>query len=183
MRYTKIAGVLSALLLAACATTQNGAETSTASGKASASEASATTSSSGACVLQHDYEGKGKNKVYRCLGSKLMILPEVKAEIDPSISVSFNGGGRVVRNDLQSRPVARSFGRNEGDSCERAFVNGVIRFQQAAKKNNATRVTDLKSFAAGSNGRFERRMLPAGQFDCIVATFQSRMTMRGDVAR
>lgn len=186
----KYVAILSSLILFAACQSGGGQQAETQSSQRTVKSAErkeharkTSHSDTSACRLLHEYEAKGKNVVYRCSGTKILASQEAKDALYNHISVSFSAGGSVIRNDLQSRPVARSFGRDDGASCERAFINGVKKFQETTMKNRGTRVVDLVSYEAGSDGRFKRTLLPRGQFDCIVATFQSRMVMRGDLAK
>ncbi|ASK28063.1 hypothetical protein [Neisseria chenwenguii] len=168
-RYTALAACLAALALTACGSTSSGNVPQTAS--------AAPATDSGACRLLANNEGKGKNMVYRCNVSRVLATPDARAALDSNIPVSFGAGGKYRTN-----ASARSFGRDEAASCERAVVNAVNNLQVRVKKDGGKRLTNVESYAAQNNGRFDRnRMLPAGEADCIVATFQTRVVMRGSV--
>lgn len=133
-------------------------------------------SDSGACRQLKDYGGAGKNIVYRCDARAVMKTADARAALDSSIPVSFGGEGKYRTN-----ATARSFGRDEAASCERAVLNGLKNLQNRVTKNGGRRLTNVVAYKAGASGKFDRTYLPAGQVDCIVATFQSRVVMRGSV--
>lgn len=132
--------------------------------------------SSSACKLMADYGGHGKNIVYRCNISAVLRTADAQSALKNNVPVSYGYGGQ-----LRTNATARSFARNDAASCERAVINAINNLQNPRKAKGAVRrVTNVSSYAAQNNGRFNSgRMAPVGQADCIVATFQSHTVMRG----
>lgn len=170
-KMTILAACFTALALSACSSTGGGSDT-----PASAKTSNRPLSNSGACKQINDYGGKGKNIVYRCNIAAVLKTSDAQAALD-NIPVSYGSNGKWRTN-----ATARSFGRDEAASCERAVLNGILSLQNRVKKQGGSRLTNVVSYRAGSNGHFDRHsFLPAGQADCIVATFQSRVVLRGSV--
>ncbi|WP_274572270.1 hypothetical protein [Neisseria leonii] len=162
------------LALAACGST--GASGKGGGAGASSAPGRSAVADSGACKLQRDNEGAGKNMVFRCNIAAVLKTAEAQSALSNNVPVSFGGSG-----ELRTNAAARSFGRDEAKSCERAIINGVNNLQNPRRaRGTVRRVNHVGSYAAGNNGRFDSgRMAPAGYADCIVATFQSRTVMRG----
>lgn len=135
--------------------------------------------STGACKLTADYAGTGKNAVYRCDVGAILSKGTASGVLSKDIPVSFGQGGSYRTN-----AAARSFGNDDALSCERAVTNALNNLQNRVKRDGGRSLTNVVSYKAGSNGRFDaNRFLPAGEADCIVATFQSRAVMRGSTGR
>lgn len=170
--------VLAALALVACASTGGGRADNDSAPTRAESTPARTASSSSACTLLTDHGGKGKNVVYRCNISAVLRDSIAKGDLK-NMPVSYGGTGRYRTNAM-----ARSFGNDGAASCERAVTNALKSLQTRVQKEGGRRVVNAVSYRAGSNGRFDANSFaPAGQADCIVATFQSRTVMRGSVGR
>ncbi|STZ76476.1 hypothetical protein [Bergeriella denitrificans] len=168
-----LAALAAAFALTACSSTGQPGDT----GRKASTSGQESRADSGACRLLADHEGRGKNMVYRCNINAVMKTADARAALDANIPVSFGGNGKYRTN-----ATARSLGKDEAASCERAVVNAVNNLQNRVKKDGGKRLTNVVSYAAQNNGRFDaKRFLPAGQADCIVATFQSRVVLRGSV--
>lgn len=101
---------------------------------------------------------------------------EAKRLLNPSVPVSFGGGGSVVQSNLITRQAANATGKSDEAACERAFINAAHKFQATAQSRNANRVSNFHSY-------YNRKILHGGQYDCEVGTFHARVVMRGDIAR
>lgn len=171
-KLTLIATCIATLALTACGSTGNNSTSSSSTERQSSSH---TISDSNACKQLRDNGGKGKNIVFRCNIASIVRSAEGQAALD-NMPISYGGNGKYRTN-----AVSRSFGRDEAASCERAILNGVKNLQDRVKKNGGSRLTNVVAYRAGNDGKFDRSLLPAGQADCIVATWQSRAVMRGSV--
>lgn len=130
-----------------------------------------------ACRLLRDNKpNKGRNMMYRCDGRAVLASSEARAALDPSISISFGGGGQALARGLISRQAANATGRADEVACERAFVNAAKRFQDTARSRGGSRVVNFHSY-------FDRQPLRNGQYDCQAGSFHARVVMRGDIAR
>ena len=128
-------------------------------------------------LLQDDNPNRGGRKVvYRCNGRAVLASDEAKRLLNPSVPVSFGGGGRVVQSNLITRQAANATGKSDEAACERAFINAAHKFQATAQSRNANRVSNFHSY-------YNRKILHGGQYDCEVGTFHARVVMRGDIAR
>lgn len=128
-------------------------------------------------LLQDDNPNRGGRKVvYRCNGRAVLASDEAKRLLNPSVPVSFGGGGNVVQSNLITRQAANATGKSDEAACERAFINAAHKFQATAQSRNANRVSNFHSY-------YNRKILHGGQYDCEVGTFHARVVMRGDIAR
>ena len=128
-------------------------------------------------LLQDDNPNRGGRKVvYRCNGRAVLASDEAKRLPNPSVPVSFGGGGSVVQSNLITRQAANATGKSDEAACERAFINAAHKFQATAQSRNANRVSNFHSY-------YNRKILRGGQYDCEVGTFHARVVMRGDIAR
>ena len=128
-------------------------------------------------LLQDDDPNRGGRKVvYRCNGRAVLASEEAKSLLNPSVPVSFGGGGRVIQANLSTRQAANASNKSDEAACERAFINAAHKFQETAQARGANRVTNFHSY-------YNRQVLRGGQYDCEVGTFHARVVMRGDIAR
>ncbi len=128
-------------------------------------------------LLRNDDPNRGGRKVvYRCNGRAVLASEEAKRLLNPSVPVSFGGGGRVMQANLTTRQAANASNKSDEAACERAFINAVNRFQTTAEGRGASRVLNFHSY-------YNRQVLRGGQYDCEVGTFHARVVMRGDIGR
>ena len=128
-------------------------------------------------LLQDDNPNRGGRKVvYRCNGRAVLASDEAKRLLNPSVPVSFGGGGSVVQSNLITRQAANATGKSDEAVCKRAFINAAHKFQATAQSRNTNRVSNFHSY-------YNRKILRGGQYDCEVGTFHACVVMRGDIAR
>ena len=128
-------------------------------------------------LLQDDDPNRGGRKVvYRCNGRAVLASEEAKSLLNPSVPVSFGGGGRVIQANLSTRQAANASNKSDEAACERAFINAAHKFQETAQARGANRVTNFHSY-------YNRQVLRGGQYDCEVGTFHARVVIRGNIAR
>lgn len=176
IKYLSLAA--STLLLAACASKNSAAPAEQPADKDSvATAATPAPTASTACTLLADYAGAGKNIVYRCDVKAILKAGVASSELT-NMPTSFGSGGQFRTN-----ATANAFSKDPGLSCERAVTNALNNLQNRVVKDGGRRLTNVVAYKAGTRGRFDQSYLPAGQADCIVATFQSRVVMRGSVAK
>ena len=146
--------------------------------RAKASARAETRTAGSSCrMIRGDNATHGRNVRYRCNGRAVLASAEARAQLDPSVPVSFGGGGIAVRRNLVARQSANAPGRiTDEAACERALINAAKRFQDTAKKSGATRVTNFHSY-------FDRQVQRGGTYDCEAGTMFARVIMRGDIAR
>ena len=101
---------------------------------------------------------------------------EAKSLLNPSVPVSFGGGGRVIQANLSTRQAANASNKSDEAACERAFINAAHKFQETAQARGGSLVSNFHSY-------YNRQVLRGGQYDCEVGTFHARVVMRGDIAR
>lgn len=173
-----MANLFKPLLLAAVAVVSLSACQS--NGGASANGNTAASSSdnhSGACrQMRGDTASGGRNVLYRCNGQTVLASAEARSILSGGATISFGGGGSVIRNDLITRQAARRFGKSDEAACERAYINAAKKFQETAAKHGGKRVSNFQSY-------LNKRTLGGGQYECEVGTFHARVVIKGDVAR
>ena len=107
--------------------------------------------------------GKGKNDAYMCKASAVLNSAEAREVLDPSIRVSY--GTNV------SRQSANATGKSTDETCQRAFLNAVKRFQSTAQRRNK-RAIRLVSF-------YDRRVKGGNEYECHLGTFHSYVVLKG----
>lgn len=166
--------------LSACSSTDNtGTSISDSNSREQEERRSTTVSrSNGVChVVRGDTAARGRNVLYRCNGHAVLNSAQARAVLDAGIPVSFGSSGHAVRRNLISRQAGSAAGsKSDETACERAFINAAKRFQDAARKHGANRVSNFHSY-------FDRKVLRGGTYECEAGSFHARVVMRGDVAR
>ena len=113
---------------------------------------------------------KGKNDAYLCSASAALNSAEAKEVLNPNIRVSY---GNVSGNTLVSRQIANAVGKTADETCQRAFLNTVKRFQSTAERkgSNAVRVISY----------FDKKTVGNGEYECHIGTWNSRVVLKGTV--
>ena len=113
---------------------------------------------------------KGKNDAYLCSASAALNSAEAKEVLNPNIRVSY---GNVSGNTLVSRKIANAVGKTADETCQRAFLNTVKRFQSTAERkgSNAVRVISY----------FDKKTVGNGEYECHIGTWNSRVVLKGTV--
>lgn len=162
-----------ALALSACA--NNGTSSHSAGGQESAAEqpaqSSARTDGNGACRSIGEgrkINGKGKNDGYMCSAKAALNSAEAKELLNPAVKVSY---GSVGKNTAVSRQVANAVGKSVEETCQRAFLNTVKRFQSTAANKQAKSVR-LVSY-------FDKQTKGGSEYECHIGTWNSRVVLKG----
>lgn len=156
--------------LGACAANQAPAEQQTASSSSARSGAKA--ASGTICRAQGQMENrKGKDEVYLCSASAVLASDEARSVLDPQYRVSYGsiGSSRVYT----SRQTANAVGKTADETCQRAFLNAVKRFESTASRLNSKNIR-LSSY-------YDKKTLTGRDFECHVGTFHSKVVLRGSV--
>ena len=113
---------------------------------------------------------KGKNDAYLCSASAALNSAEAKEVLNPNIRVSY---GNVSGNTLVSRQIANAVGKTADETCQRAFLNTVKRFQSTAERkgSNAVRVMSY----------FDKKTVGNDEYECHIGTWNSRVVLKGTV--
>ena len=113
---------------------------------------------------------KGKNDAYLCSASAALNSAEAKEVLNPNIRVSY---GNVSGNTLVSRQIANAVGKTADETCQRAFLNTIKRFQSTAERkgSNAVRVISY----------FDKKTVGNGEYECHIGTWNSRVVLKGTV--
>lgn len=112
--------------------------------------------------------GKGKNDAYMCKASAVLNSAEAREVLDPSVRVSYGSTGSSTNVSRQS---ANATGKSTDETCQRAFLNAVKRFQSTAQRRNK-RAIRLVSF-------YDRRVKGGNEYECHVGTFHSYVVLKG----
>lgn len=113
---------------------------------------------------------KGKNDAYLCSASAALNSAEAKEVLNPNIRVSYSN---VSGNTLVSRQIANAVGKTADETCQRAFLNTVKRFQSTAERkgSNAVRVISY----------FDKKTVGNDEYECHIGTWNSRVVLKGTV--
>lgn len=132
--------------------------------------ASGQSANSGTCrFVRADTGGKGKNETYMCSASTALRSAEAKEVLNPDIRVSYGRAG----GNLTSRQVANARGKTAAETCQRAFLSTIKRFQSTAARRGSKHIR-VSSY-------FDRRTVGGDQYECHIGTWNSRVVLRGGV--
>lgn len=132
---------------------------------------SKTTAAGSACRSMgegHKVNGKGQNDIYMCKVDVALNSTEAKSALDPSIRVHY---GSTSGATLTSRQIANSVGKTPDETCQRAFLSAVKRFQSTALRKKAKSVHLVSYFDKVTKG--------GNEYECHIATFNSRVVLKG----
>ena len=113
---------------------------------------------------------KGKNDAYLCSASAALNSAEAKEVLNPNIRVSY---GNVSGNTLVSRQIANAVGKTADETCQRAFLNTVKRFQSTAERKGSNTVRVISYF--------DKKTVDNGEYECHIGTWNSRVVLKGTV--
>ena len=132
--------------------------------------ASGQSADSGACrFVRADTSGKGKNETYLCSASTALRSAEAQEVLNPDIRVSYGSAG----GSMTSRQVANARGKTAEQTCQRAFLSTIKRFQATAAQRGS-KLIRVSSY-------FDRRTVGGDQYECHIGTWNSRVVLRGGV--
>ncbi|SUA43829.1 Uncharacterised protein [Neisseria zoodegmatis] len=113
---------------------------------------------------------KGKNDVYMCSARAALNSSEAKEVLNPNIRVSY---GNVGGKTLVSRQIANAVGKTPEETCQRAFLSAVKRFQSTAQRHNSKSVRVVSYF--------DKKTVGGDQYECHIGTWNSRVVLKGNV--
>ena len=155
-----------ALALSACS-----ANKSPSADRAEAAAKPAVSANAGHCrSIPTAAPTKGRNDAYLCSASAALNSAEAKEVLDPAIRVSY---GNVGANTLTSRQVANAVGKTPEETCQRAFLNTVKRFQTTAAQRGSKSVRVISYF--------DKKTVGGGQYECHIGTWNSRVVLKGNL--
>ncbi|MFS6937371.1 hypothetical protein ACDX33_02555 [Neisseria animaloris] len=113
---------------------------------------------------------KGKNDAYLCSARAALNSSEAKQVLNPNIRVSY---GNVGGKTLVSRQIANAVGKTPEETCQRAFLSAVKRFQSTAQRYNSKSVRVVSYF--------DKKTVGGDQYECHIGTWNSRVVLKGNV--
>ena len=165
---------ISALLLTGAALALSACANHTApSAQSDKTQAQSPATSGGACRSMGEgrkINNKGKNDVYLCSARAALNSSEAKQVLNPAISVSY---GNVGGKTLVSRQIANAVGKSPEETCQRAFLSAVKRFQSTAQRYNSKSVRVISYF--------DKKTVGGDQYECHIGTWNSRVVLKGNV--
>lgn len=173
-KYLPVFGLAAALALSACANKNNPeAQASADSQAAPAKTKQDKAADSGACRSIGEgrkINGKGQNDGYMCSASAALNSAEAQELLNPAIKVSYGSTGGKT---LVSRQVANAVGKTPEETCQRAFLNAVKRFESTAQKQGAKSIR-LVSY-------FDKQTKGGSEYECHIGTWNSRVVLKGSL--
>ena len=161
LRFSALVAV-SALMLAACSQSGN-SQPSTSSSQTSTQKTTAAGSACRSMGEGHKVNGKGQNDIYMCKVDVALNSAEAKSALDPSIRVHY---GSTSGATLTSRQISNSVGKTPDETCQRAFLSAVKRFQSTAHRKKAKSVHLVSYFDKVTKG--------GNEYECHIATFNMK---------
>ena len=113
---------------------------------------------------------KGKNDAYLCSANAALNSAEAKEVLNPNIRVSYDN---VSGNTLVSRQIANAVGKTADETCQRAFLNTVKRFQSTAERKGSNTVRVISYF--------DKKTVGNDEYECHIGTWNSRVVLKGTV--
>lgn len=156
------------LLLAACANNGGSAPDTAARPAPEHRAAPAKPAAGAACRSTGSVAGRGKNDAYMCKASAALNSAEAREVLDPAVRVSYGSAGG---NTDVSRQTANATGKSPDETCQRAFLNAVKRFQSTAQRKNKKAVR-LVSY-------FDKKTIGGSEYECHIGTWNSRVVLKG----
>ncbi len=166
LRFSALIAV-SALMLAACSQSGN-SQPSTSSSQTSTQKQLLPVLPAAAWVKAIKSMVKVKNDIYMCKVDVALNSAEAKSALDPSIRVHY---GSTSGATLTSRQISNSVGKTPDETCQRAFLSAVKRFQSTALRKKAKSVHLVSYFDKVTKG--------GNEYECHIATFNSRVVLKG----
>ena len=162
---------LSKLLLISAAV----ALTACANNSGSSQQPSAKTTDNPSAACRSIGEGrkinnKGQNDGYMCNANIALNSEEAKSVLDPNIRVSY---GSTSGATLTSRQVANAVGKSPDETCQRAFLSAVKRFQSTAQRRNSKSVRVVSYF--------DKKTVGGSEYECHIGTWNSRVVLKGSI--
>ncbi|MDO4640318.1 MAG: hypothetical protein Q4A84_01240 [Neisseria sp.] len=116
------------------------------------------------------FNNKGQNDGFMCSAAAALNSAEAKEVLDPSIKVSY---GSVGSQTLVSRQIANAVHKTPDETCQRAFLSAVKRFQGTAAKKKARSVRMVSYFDKQTKG--------GSEYECHIGTWNSRVVLKGSL--
>ncbi|MDO1509662.1 MULTISPECIES: hypothetical protein [unclassified Neisseria] len=113
---------------------------------------------------------KGKNDAYLCSARAALNSSEAKQVLNPNIHVSY---GNVGGKTLVSRQIANAVNKTPEETCQRAFLSAVKRFQSTAQRYNSKSVHVVSYF--------DKKTVGGDQYECHIGTWNSRVVLKGSI--
>lgn len=106
-----------------------------------------------------------------------MKSPEAQQVLDPSVKVSFGGGGgAIIKKDLVSNKKTNAVGKSDEQACQWAFLSAVKQFQETAKSKGASRVVNVVSY-------YKRNTFGSStEYECHAGAIMAGVALKGDLA-
>lgn len=103
-----------------------------------------------------------------CKADAALNSAEAKEVLSPDIRVSY---GSTAGQTKVSRQVANAVGKSPDETCQRAFLSTVKRFQSTAQRENKNAVR-LVSY-------FDKKTVGGNEYECHIGTWNSRVVLKG----
>ena len=173
--FPTLLSICTAVLLSACSSNTPPAQSNSSSTSATAPQSESTknikNTKGAACQsIESNKNSKGKNDAYLCSASIALNSAEAKEVLDPNIRVSY---GNVGSNTLVSRQIANAVGKTPDETCQRAFLNTVKRFQSTAQRKNSNAIRVISYF--------DKKTVGNDKYECHIGTWNSRVVLKGNI--
>lgn len=126
---------------------------------------------SGSCRAVGQKDTKGNNVKFLCSASAALNSAVAKEALDSSFRVSYGslGGGKAYTSGQN----ANAAGKSAEDTCQRAFINAVKRFESTATRVGGKNIR-LVSY-------YDKKERGGNEFECHIGTWHSRVWLRGTI--
>ncbi|BFU60912.1 phosphoribosylglycinamide formyltransferase [Rodentibacter sp. JRC1] len=104
---------------------------------------------------------------------------QAKEILDPSVKLYFGKAapGKVIRKGITTNPKTNALNKSDLEACQWVFLSAVKKFQERAKKEGATKVSNLVSYYKKKEYR------STSQYECHAGRSIAGVALKGDIVK
>lgn len=104
---------------------------------------------------------------------------QAKEILDPSVKLYFGKAapGKVIRKGITTNPKTNALNKSDLEACQWVFLSAVKKFQERAKKEGATKVSNLVSYYKKKEYR------SPSQYECHAGRSIAGVALKGDIVK
>ncbi|QPB43511.1 excinuclease ABC subunit A [Rodentibacter haemolyticus] len=104
---------------------------------------------------------------------------QAKEILDPSVKLYFGktAPGKVIRKGITTNPKTNALNKSDLEACQWVFLSAVKKFQERAKKEGATKVSNLVSYYKKKEYR------SPSQYECHAGRSIAGVALKGDIVK
>ncbi|BFU61705.1 excinuclease ABC subunit A [Rodentibacter abscessus] len=105
--------------------------------------------------------------------------PQAKEILDPNVKLYFgkSASGKVIHKGITTNPKTNALNKSDLEACQWVFLSAVKKFQERAKKEGATKVSNLVSYYKKKEYR------STSQYECHAGRSIAGVALKGDIVK